>query len=368
MRHAVNMSETFDTTTSTDSSQLTTELVVRAPSAFEISTPDNVYMDQEIRTRITHIKTELENDTSLKQQDAALKQALAQCDAFLEAEDHRTWSALAEDVANSLSGASAEEQARIRAIVMADVITHRNQALAQHEGLVKAYQSAGLTVTRLPNHAGTDAVFATDTGEQIGDCFLLGNLKNPRRHGEERCTLDLLAKRHIPVKRIPNMIIEGGDLIYSPFYRVLFVGEGFRNTNQPAQKIAQAFPQIRVIPVGLTKAEHYHLDCCFMVLSGGEILVYKDAITPAAYDALVQLTQQRHSPAPLLLKQAEALSFGTNLVCVGEHVFHAAGSLRQETLDQVKAWGYECHSIPYDALHRSGGSIRCSTLVIRPKL
>lgn len=353
-------------TTLTDN--LTTELVVRAPTAFEISTADNVYMDQEIRSRITHIKAHLSEDAQLKTHGQPLAPLFKELDAFLTNDDNRTWSKLADDVTTHLSALSDKIRNRIHNIVMVEVLTHRRQACEQHEALIAAYKHAGLKVTRLPDHPGSDAVFATDTGEQVHDFFLLGNLKNPRRHGEERCTLELLKKRKISVKCIPGLIIEGGDLIYSTFYKVLFVGEGFRNTDHPAKKIAAEFPHTRVIPVGLTKAEHYHLDCCFMVLSGGEILVYEDAITPSAFDEISQLTQDHRAPSPFALSQSEALNFGSNLVCVDQHIFHATGSLSESTLQQLKTWGYSCHAIDYDALHRSGGSIRCSTLAIRPSV
>lgn len=362
----MNMSETFDPNTAKDAAELTTELVLRAPSAFEISTADNVYMDQEIRSRITRIKAQLQADAALQSAGQDIAPLLAECDAFLATADNRTWSQFAKDIVQHLTALPEAEHIRIDNLITADMLAHRQQACQQHTALITAYKQAGITVTCLPEHPGTDAVFATDTGEQIEDCFLLGNLKNPRRHGEERCTLSLLAKRNIPVKSIPHLTIEGGDLIYSPRYQTLFVGEGFRNADNPAQKIAAEFPNITVIPVGLTKAEHYHLDCCFMVLSGGEILVYKDAITPSAYQALQVITQKHHCPPPFLLQQQEALSFGTNLVCVGKQVFHAANSLSAKTLALLATWGYACHSIQYDALHRSGGSLRCSTLAIRP--
>lgn len=364
----MNMSETFDPTTAQDTLALSTELVVRSPSAFEISTADNVYMAQEIQSRIHHIKTQLKADTYLQTQQTLsqdITPLLAECDAFLDPKDHRTWSQLADDIVQHLSALPAAEQTRLHTLVLADMLAHRALACQQHTALINTYKQAGITVTCLPDHPGSDAVFATDTGEQIEDCFLLGNLKNPRRHGEEHCTLSLLAQRNIPVKRIPNLTIEGGDLIYNARHHTLFVGEGFRNTDHPAQKIADEFPNITVLPIGLTKAEHYHLDCCFMVLSGGEILVYKEAITAPAYQAILHITQQHQCPAPYCLSQQEALNFGSNLVCVDKHVFHAAQSLSAKTLAQLSAWGYLCHSVQYDALHRSGGSLRCSTLAIR---
>jgi N-dimethylarginine dimethylaminohydrolase len=365
----VNTTEISQLTPQSQAQLGSIELVVRAPTAFEISTADNVYMEQEIRSRIEHIKTHLTHNktlhSELKANQLDLSLLEGELDSFLSPQDHRTWLALAQDVVEHISTLPAAIQRTVHHTVMAEVLAHRQEACQQHENLIKAYEAAGIKVTRLPDHPGSDAVFATDTGEQIQESFLLGSLKNPRRHGEERCTVALLAQRKIPVRQLPGLTIEGGDLIYSPIYETLFVGEGFRNTDHPTKDISQAFPKIRVLPVGLVKAEHYHLDCCFMVLSQGEILVYKDAIDANAFDAICQLAQANHKPAPFLIQQQEALSFGTNLVCVGKNIFHAENSLSEKTLTQLADWGYQCHSIQYDALHRSGGSIRCSTLAIR---
>ncbi|MEJ2680701.1 MAG: arginine deiminase-related protein [Gammaproteobacteria bacterium] len=346
-------------------------VVVRTPSAFEISRPDNAHMAKALTTLIEAAQHRVRTSRCLQQLNLNTDPLLRALNAFADPQDQRTWDQLANDLIQAhCASLNSTQQRHLYALICTDACAQHQQAQQEHAGLVKAYRSAGFTVDHLSEHPGSDAVFVTDTGEQIDTVFLLGKLLHTRRHGEEDATRDLLKRLRIPTLQLPGHTLEGGDLIYSAFHRALFVGEGFRNHTHPAQAIAKhfsaLFPTLTVLPVQLTLPEHYHLDCCFNVLSGGEVIAYPDAIAPTSWTN-IEHTILRQSATPILtISRREALAFSTNFISIQRHVFLPSNSLSTQHLRQLTHWGYHTHSIPYHTFHLSGGSVRCSTLILYP--
>ena len=87
-----------------------------------------------------------------------------------------------------------------------------------------------------------------------------------------------------------------------------------------------------------------------------------DAQAPHAYvelgreclESLLELV-----PEPLVLTEAEALTFCANSVVVGRTVVMPACPERVRS--QLLAWGFDVVVVEMDELHKAGGSIRCLT-------
>jgi N-dimethylarginine dimethylaminohydrolase len=114
---------------------------------------------------------------------------------------------------------------------------------------------------------------------------------------------------------------------------------------------------VPAVPLELVDPRFYHLDTCFCVLSGGEILWHPAAFSPAAA-AIVR----RVAGADRLIEATEddAMHLGVNSVCLGRDVVmcHASSTTRRA----LEARGYRVHVVPLDSFNRSGGAAYCLTL------
>jgi N-dimethylarginine dimethylaminohydrolase len=114
---------------------------------------------------------------------------------------------------------------------------------------------------------------------------------------------------------------------------------------------------VPTVPLELVDPRFYHLDTCFCVLSGGEILWY-----PAAFSADSAATVRRVAGATNLVEATDedALHLGVNSVCLGRDVVmcHASATMRAALSER----GYAIHVVPLDSFNRSGGAAYCLTL------
>jgi len=316
------------------------------------------------RTLEEQVKTITTDLSEQKEFSSVQHQIQSELISFLS--DDRSWEQLAKALRQqSIPTLGQSKAQKLEQSILAPMLNHRQAALKQHSDLVNTYKEAGLSVIELPDHPGSDSVFATDTGEQVGDTFLLGNLKNARRHGEEQCTLNLLNTIGIPILRADEHILEGGDLLYNAFYNTLFVGQGFRNSPQTTRALTEKLPHVHVLGLSLTNPKFYHLDCCFSALTHGELLIYPEAFNEEDIRTLTQLAHSFDAPSPLLVNTSEAEQYACNLVCSENKIFVPAQALTEKSLKTLSDWDFDVFQIPYDVLHSSGGSVRCSTLNLK---
>jgi N-dimethylarginine dimethylaminohydrolase len=111
------------------------------------------------------------------------------------------------------------------------------------------------------------------------------------------------------------------------------------------------------VPLELVDPRFYHLDTCFCVLSGGDVLWY-----PRAFSAESAAAVRRVAGAGNLIEATDedALHLGVNSVCLGRDVVmcHASDATRAS----LAARGYRVHVVPLDSFNRSGGAAYCLTL------
>jgi N-dimethylarginine dimethylaminohydrolase len=120
--------------------------------------------------------------------------------------------------------------------------------------------------------------------------------------------------------------------------------------------IADAY-SIAAVALELVDPRFYHLDTCFCVLSGGEIIIHAPAFSAASLAKLRELVD------PALLIEADdddARHLAVNSVCLDRDVVlcHASPQLR----GRLEARGYQTHVVPLDSFNRSGGAAYCLTL------
>jgi N-dimethylarginine dimethylaminohydrolase len=98
----------------------------------------------------------------------------------------------------------------------------------------------------------------------------------------------------------------------------------------------------------------YHMDLSFLPLDDRHALV-----CPAAYDDVSAAALVALVPEPLLLTEAEALTFCANSVVVGRTVIMPACPDRVRT--QLEAWGFDVVVVEVGEYLKGGGAIRCLT-------
>jgi N-dimethylarginine dimethylaminohydrolase len=118
-----------------------------------------------------------------------------------------------------------------------------------------------------------------------------------------------------------------------------------------------AFFGREVVDLQLADPRFYHLDTCFCVLGGGEVLYYPPAFTPAALAEI----RRRVPPEQLIVaSDADAAALAVNAVAIGRTIVMATPSpaLRRT----LEARGYRVDAVDLAPFILSGGAAFCMTL------
>lgn len=363
--------------------------IVREPTHFSIDTDDNPFMNQTIRNW-EHQAREL---------------AMAAYETQGISTDKELF------VSEMSKAYVAKEKEKIKQI-----------AISQHQSLTRAYRKHGIIYFTLLPEKGkltdgsfghkTDEVFATDTGQYFFDHdrlnYIPGNFANPQRFGEERLAVTqavetLRAKMSVlqDSHDYHRFKFEGGDIRQAPGRKLFFIGHGHRNEPGVVNAIENVLgSEYTVVPIELLQPKYYHVDCCFLPLFDDNALIYegeyqRDEMNNIIYEKIDRLNPNSGSwPAIItetatmtyesrkaiwdlygesrliLITEQEAANFCANAVLMRTTetqeknvMFFPLGSLSQTTKNSILRLVSNAviEEIRFDALHLSGGSIRCST-------
>ncbi|HSV54634.1 MAG TPA: ornithine--oxo-acid transaminase [Burkholderiaceae bacterium] len=237
-------------------------------------------------------------------------------------------------------------------------------AHAGWSALKSTYESLGAKVVVKPAARGwPDLVFTANCAVVLDGKAVLARYLNAERAGEqafgERMFEQLRARGEIDwLHRTPEGVyFEGaGDAIYDATRRMMWMGYGQRSCRSAHHTIEQVFG-IRTLSLELVDPRYYHLDTCFCLLSGGEVMYHPEAFSDQGREqlrALIGNDQLIEAPA----EDAEHL--GVNSVCIGRDVVlcYCSPALRA----QLERRGYRVHVVPLGSFNRSGGAAYCLTL------
>lgn len=233
------------------------------------------------------------------------------------------------------------------------------------EELTRVLADAGVTVLRPVNRPNLLQVFPRDVGVVIGDVFIKGRMKESSRAAEYAMVEHhVRARAGVVVTPPDSVILEGGDVV---LHRdAIFVGVGRRTNERAVDFLEELFPKRTVIAVDLvhgTRDPHtdvLHLDCTFMPIGRDMALVFPDGF--------------KHGIGPVgdFFAAEQRIELGRNalydLACnilsiSPEHVVSC------ETLGELNAKlverGIRVSTVPFDAVRRLGGLIRCATMTLR---
>jgi len=246
----------------------------------------------------------------------------------------------------------------------ADAERHLRAARNAFGALTAALKAAGASVEIIDGAQGLpDMVFAANAAVVLHRRVLVGRFRPAERRGEE--ALYLAAFRAMKARGLvdevaqiaPGVFQEGaGDAIWDARRGHFWTGFGQRSDRAASDAIA-AFFRREVVPLELASPRFYHLDTCFCPLSGGEVLYYPPAFTPAALAEI-----KTRIPAEQLIEASDddAAGLCVNAVSIGETVIMARPPARLRRA--LEARGYHVAAVDLSPFILAGGAAFCLTL------
>ena len=235
------------------------------------------------------------------------------------------------------------------------------RAREQWQGLVDALRAAGAEVEVLDQRADApDMVYAMNLGLVVNRSaddrhVVMSHMRHPERRMETGTAQRWFAGHGFTTSYVGRdgvgAHLEAGDAF--AFGDALVVGYGPRTEELGLKHLATDL-DVRVRGLRITHPGMYHLDLAFCPLDERHAMV-----CPAAFDDDSSAAALELVPEPLVLTEAEALTFCANSVVVGRTVLMPACPDRVRA--QLEDWGFEVVLIDLGELHKGGGSARCLT-------
>ncbi|MGE3378405.1 MAG: dimethylarginine dimethylaminohydrolase family protein [Nocardioides sp.] len=231
----------------------------------------------------------------------------------------------------------------------------------QFGALVAAIEEAGGRVEVIAQRPDSpDMVYAMNLGlvtvdAQARSQVVLSHMRHPERRQEVVTThpwFEDRGARSVWVGRDGvGAHFEAGDAF--AWGDALVVGYGPR-TEELGLKLLAVELGVRVRGVRIAHPGMYHLDLAFCPLDERRAMVCPSAFDEASAAALLALV-----PEPLVLSEAEAMTFCANSIVIGRTVLMPACPDRVR--ERLEAWGFEIVLVEVSEFHKGGGSIRCLT-------
>ena len=236
------------------------------------------------------------------------------------------------------------------------------RAREQWLGLVAAIEAAGGTVEVLPQLPDApDMVYAMNLGLPLeeadgsGRRVVLSHMRYPQRRMETPEADAWFAGHDFTRRSIGRDGVgahfEAGDAF--AWRGELVVGYGPR-TEELALKHLATDLGVSVRGIRITHPGMYHMDIGFCPLDETRAMVCPAAFDDASARKLLGLV-----PEPLVLTEAEAMTFCANSVVVGRTVIMPACPDRVRA--QLETWGFEVVIVGVSEFLKGGGAIRCLT-------
>jgi N-dimethylarginine dimethylaminohydrolase len=243
-----------------------------------------------------------------------------------------------------------------------DVLAQK--AEAEWRSLKSLIEQAGAVVdVMIPAPGVPDLVFTANAAVVLDGKALLASFRHPERRLEEphfAGAFDELIDRNILKCRAslpPDVILEGaGDCIWDLKRQLFWVGFGPRSSEQAVMAVEETFG-VPAIGIELTDPRFYHLDTAFSVLEDGELMYFKDALSPNS----VRLLHERVSSYDRLeVSEEDACGMCLNGIAIDRTLILSSCSaeLRRRLADR----GYSVRITPLSSFQLSGGAAYCLTL------
>jgi N-dimethylarginine dimethylaminohydrolase len=148
-----------------------------------------------------------------------------------------------------------------------------------------------------------------------------------------------------------------GDAVFSATGDHLWAAHGSRTCKQSHRHLADAW-HTPVTSLKLVDPRFFHLDLCFVPLSGGELLYFPEAFDA---DSLAKIEAAYDADKRIVVTELEAVQFGCNVINVGRHIL--MGKVDSDLAHRLKNHGYNVTELDLSEFILGGGSAK--SLVLR---
>lgn len=237
-------------------------------------------------------------------------------------------------------------------------------AQAASAALAKALAAAGAEVIRSEGAPGLpDMVFPANAAIVLDRRALVARFRFAERRGEE--PLFLKAFEGFKTRGLLDVVEQfpqgcfqegAGDCIWDAPRQRFWAGFGQRS-NREAISVIEEFFGAPVTPLELISPRFYHLDTCFLPLSGGEVVYYPKAFSR---DALAAIHAAVPKDMQIEASDEDAAGFCVNAVNFGRQIVMAKpqDGLRAKLGER----GYSVTGVDLSPFIMAGGGAYCMTL------
>ncbi len=237
-------------------------------------------------------------------------------------------------------------------------------AVREWQALNQRLLSLGAAIELVPPAAGVpDLVFTANAAVVLDRKALLARFRHPQRRREEpyfEAAFHALKARGLidDIARLPaNLVLEGaGDCVFDQTRNLFWMGYGPRSDAAARHVVAEQFGH-EVVALELADARFYHMDTALCPLSGGEVMYFADAFTPAG---LAQIHARVAPRDRIELAPEDGCRLAANAVCIGEDIVLSGAGER--LCARLEERGYRALQTALPSFLRSGGSAFCLTL------
>lgn len=269
------------------------------------------------------------------------------------------------------------DQFAINAHMDASVPVDTQKAIAEHQAIQQALQSAGIQVIKVAAPKDCqDGVYTANWALVRGNKALLSALPN-KRQPETPYAEQVLKAQGKEILRLPNGIKFSGQGDALPCGDMVFVGSNYR-TDHAAWPHIESQLGLKVIGLqtipkrawfgwgkriinqetGWPDSYYYDIDLALSVLRPDLIAYCPAAFVPESRKILAELPLQK-----IIVSRHEAThGFACNLVSTGETVIMSAQAPKFKAA--IEAYGLKTITPVVTELGKGGGYIRCTTLTL----
>lgn len=241
---------------------------------------------------------------------------------------------------------------------------HLAAAVVASNNLKAALEKAGAEIFTISGVEGLpDLVFPANAAIVLDRRVIVARFSCAERQGEEQVFLDafnrLKAKGLFDeVSSFPEGVFQegAGDCIWDKTRQHFWVGYGQRSSRESIAEIEKFFGE-KIAPLELAMPRFYHLDTCFLPLSGGDVVYYPNAFTAEAKASIRSIVS-----ADKLIEASDddAAAFSVNAVNIGKQIVMAKPP--QRLVDILTERGYTVTGVDLAPFIMSGGGAYCMTL------
>lgn len=235
----------------------------------------------------------------------------------------------------------------------------RDTAFAQWKTLHQHLQQIADVRLLHPRQGSPDMVFVGHTALVQHGVAAISSFAHPQRQTEEAHLRRWFQDAGFLVWETPReTAFEGeGDVVFNAEGDRLWAAHGSRTCKQSHKHIADAW-HTQVTSLHLVDPRFYHLDLCFVPLSGGELLYF-----PQAFDAAsLAKIEAAYSPEKrIAIRETEATQFACNVINVGKSIL--MGAVETDLAQRLRNQGYDVSELNLSEFIRGGGSAK--SLVLR---